>query len=115
MLHSTSLSLVPPLSLTDMFTRLCVTLVLALACAAHPLINVVRSDANPVSLSIAKRMNFTGPTKLIEQDKLRATQLFDTLGLLERGTRNKEVPLKNTLVSYTVQVSVGCYIAALLA
>ncbi|KAI0797341.1 aspartic peptidase A1 [Irpex lacteus] len=107
MLHSTSLSFVPPLSLTDMLTRLSVTLVLALACAAHPLVNVARGDASPVSLSLAKRMNFTGPTKLIEQDKLRATQLFDTLGLLGPGTMNKEVPLKNTLVSYTVQVGVG--------
>ena len=48
------------------------TLTLAIAVAANPLVQV---RDTPVTLSIAKRFNFTGSATLIERDQARASGL----------------------------------------
>ncbi|KAI0089618.1 aspartic peptidase A1 [Irpex rosettiformis] len=95
-----------------MFARLSATLLLALACAAHPLVNVARTDHSLVSLPIAKHLNLTGPAKLIKHDQLRARKLFGTHNpslnaFAADASGSDEVALTNTLVSYTVKVEIG--------
>ncbi|KAI0094424.1 aspartic peptidase A1 [Irpex rosettiformis] len=93
-----------------MFSRsaLLATITLALAAAANPIIQI--RDA-PVSLPIAKRLNFTGTVSLLERDQKHA-QALKTRGNAKLNGQFVEaaagsVTATNQLVDYVVNVGVG--------
>ncbi|KAH9894850.1 aspartic proteinase from Irpex Lacteus [Cubamyces lactineus] len=68
-----------------------------------------------VTLPIAKRFNFTGPAKMLQQDQARARNLHGR-GILARGagttlqalsTDGRSIPAENLLASYVVTVNIG--------
>ncbi|KAK7695039.1 hypothetical protein QCA50_002227 [Cerrena zonata] len=84
------------------------TLTLAIAVAANPLVQV---RDTPVTLSIAKRFNFTGSATLIEHDQARAAALRKLAETKLSGNLDERavisVPVTNGLVDYTANVGVG--------
>ena len=89
-------------------SSLIATLTLAIAVAANPIVQL--RDA-PVTLSIAKRFNFTGSTSLIEKDQARAAGLRKLAeakisgNLADRAVISTAVT--NGLVDYVANVAVG--------
>lgn len=91
----------------DMFARLALVSLCALAVAASP--TVVR-DSPIVSLPIARRFNLTGSSKLIELDRARVKSLKGvTPGSNSKKTKFQtlfDVSSTNAAVDYTATV---CY------
>ncbi len=93
-----------------MFSRsaLLATVTLALAAAANPIVQI--RDA-PVSLPIAKRLNFTGTVSLLERDQKHAQALKNRANAKLNGqfveAAAGSVPATNQLVDYVVNVGVG--------
>ena len=83
------------------------TLTLAIAVAANPLVQV---RDTPVTLSIAKRFNFTGSATLIERDQARASGLRKLAEAKLNGKLDERavisVPVTNGLVDYTANVRI---------
>lgn len=88
-----------------MFSRLTVTLVLALSCIAHPLVHVnfARKD-NGITLPIAKKFNFTGASTVLNADRVRARKFAVGSSPSRFEEADAEASLTNVLVSYTAQV-----------
>jgi len=94
-----------PVTLT-MFSSLLATLLLALTVAANPV--VVRD--NLITLPIAKRVNSTGATNVLERDQARARGLRQIGEAKTSGLKSDaviSVPATNQLVDYVVSVGVG--------
>ena len=91
-----------------MFSRsaLLATVTLALAAAANPIVQI--RDA-PVTLPIAKRLNFTGTVSLLERDQKHAQALKARANAKLNGefveAAAGSVPVTNQLVDYVANVS----------
>ena len=92
---------------TAMLSRSLVTLVLALACAAHPLFTGISSrSGKSITIPMTKRINLPAGSTILEYDRAR----FEALGAATKspsnylGKRDAEAALNNTAVSYTTQV-----------
>lgn len=87
-----------------MFARSLVPLVLALACAAHPLLHVTRNQ-NAITIPLAKHFNFTGSTKIAARDRARARALLTgAQGHVAARDTVDGAALSNVLVSYIATV-----------
>ncbi|CAL1694550.1 unnamed protein product [Somion occarium] len=89
-------------------SSLIATLTLAIAAAAGPLIQV---RDTPITLSIAKRFNFTGSASLLERDQARVKGLRRLAQAKTSGKLNEDAvistPATNQAVGYVVNVDVG--------
>ncbi|CAL1694484.1 unnamed protein product [Somion occarium] len=84
------------------------TLTLAIAVAANPLVQV---RDTPITLSAAKRFNFTGSASLLERDQARVKGLRQLAEAKISGKLNEDAvistPATNQAVDYVVNVAVG--------
>lgn len=89
---------------------LLVAVTLALSVAANPIVTVRDS---PITLSVAKRFNFTNAARIIDHDQARAKGL-KALGINRANRRLgrraddvvASVPAVNEVVNYAVNVSI---------
>lgn len=79
-----------------MLVQLSTLFVLALAATASPFI----ARKSPVNIPLARKFNFTGGANVLKADQARAAALR---AAASGGTH--QVPVTNTLVSYTASVS----------
>lgn len=81
------------------------TLTLAIAVAANPLVQV---RDTPITLSAAKRFNFTGSASLLERDQARVKGLRQLAEAKISGKLNEDAvistPATNQAVDYVVNV-----------
>lgn len=94
-----------------MFTRLLITVSLALASAASPL--VIRNS--PITLPLTRRMNVTGTKNILERDQVRAkglragrsTKIPSSTKEAAAAASTFPVPATNLATIYTAEVLVG--------
>ncbi|KAG5636924.1 hypothetical protein H0H81_006357 [Sphagnurus paluster] len=82
-------------------------LLLALAVAGNPV--VIRDS--PVTLPLARNLNFTGTKSLLRHDQTRARMLFQRAAAISSDQFGAEgiinEPITNNVVSYTASIGVG--------